>query len=278
MTVMKDINILQANILDIIFEGKNKEYGAYELRTNYQKRLAMSVIGMIAGCGILLLLYSFAMRPNANDTLPDIDTGYKLVEVPKDDEPEKPVEIEKPKPVPPVAMEKFVTPLITTEEIKPEDEVPEMEDLQDVKIGPVDQAGDKDNGIVAPPVEGVKDGIIEAPKKDEDEGDGIVLTVQIEAQYPGGMSAWQRYLNRTFKYPEEAVENLIAGAVVVQFVVDKEGNVTDVEAISGPEKGGLREEAVRVIKKSGKWTPAIQNGRQVKSYKKQPIIFQLENE
>jgi len=60
----------------------------------------------------------------------------------------------------------------------------------------------------------------------------------------------------------------------VQFIVDKQGVVSDVEAISGPNE--LREEAVRVIKKSGQWTPAVQNGRQVKSYKKQPIIFQFQ--
>ena len=63
-------------------------------------------------------------------------------------------------------------------------------------------------------------------------------------------------------------DNEIQGAVVVQFIVDKGGMVSDVEAISGPQE--LRDEAVRVIKKSGKWTPAVQNGRQVKSYKKQP--------
>jgi protein TonB len=72
------------------------------------------------------------------------------------------------------------------------------------------------------------------------------------------------------------VNNEILGTVVVQFIVDKEGNVSDVSAISGPSEGGLRDEAVRVIKKSGKWTPAVQNGRQVKSYKKQPIVFKLE--
>ncbi|HEV2483036.1 MAG TPA: TonB family protein [Puia sp.] len=63
--------------------------------------------------------------------------------------------------------------------------------------------------------------------------------------------------------------------MLVQFIVDKEGNVSDVEAVSGPEAGGLREEAMRVIRQSGKWIPAIQNGRTVKSYKKQPVIFKL---
>lgn len=102
--------------------------------------------------------------------------------------------------------------------------------------------------------------------------------MEIESSYPGGASAWSRYLNKTLKYPQEAQDNEIQGTIIVQFIVDKEGNVSDVEAVSGPSTGGLRDEAVRVIKKSGKWEPAIQNGRKVKSYKKQPITFRLEVE
>jgi protein TonB len=77
------------------------------------------------------------------------------------------------------------------------------------------------------------------------------------------------------RYPDEALNNEIQGTVVVQFIVDKEGNVSDVQAVSGPTEGGLREEAVRVIMKSGKWTPAVQNGRSVKSYKHQPVTFHI---
>ena len=98
----------------------------------------------------------------------------------------------------------------------------------------------------------------------------------IEAEYPGGAAAWQRFLNKNLRYPEEAIDNEIQGSVVVQFVVDEEGNVSDVEAASGPQ--ALSAEAVRVIKKSGKWTPAIQNGRYVKSIKRQPFIICLEEE
>ena len=106
--------------------------------------------------------------------------------------------------------------------------------------------------------------------------DSIFTKVEIESDYPGGGSAWARYLNKNLRYPQEAAENEIQGMIVVQFIVNREGVVSDVEAISGPAE--LREEAVRVIKKSGKWTPAVQNGQQVKSYKKQPITFKLLNE
>jgi protein TonB len=97
--------------------------------------------------------------------------------------------------------------------------------------------------------------------------------VEIESEYPGGLTAWRRFLDRNLRYPQEAVDQGIEGFVTVQFVVDKEGNVSNVEAVSGPQE--LRGEAVRVIKRSGKWTPAIQNGHKVKSYKKQPIGFRI---
>lgn len=87
------------------------------------------------------------------------------------------------------------------------------------------------------------------------------------------MNAWRRYLLKTLQYPENAVQQMIQGMVMVQFVVDKDGTVSQVNAISGPEE--LNDEAVRVIRKSGKWTPAIQNGREVRSYKKQGIVFRL---
>ncbi|MES1160642.1 MAG: energy transducer TonB, partial [Bacteroidota bacterium] len=112
----------------------------------------------------------------------------------------------------------------------------------------------------------------------DEDYDKTFTKVEIESSYPGGMPAWQRYLNKNLRFPDEAMNNEIQGSVMVQFIVDKEGNVSDVQAIGGPDQGGLRDEAVRVIKKSGKWTPAIQNGRQVKSYKRQPITFQLQGQ
>lgn len=115
------------------------------------------------------------------------------------------------------------------------------------------------------------------PESDSDDYDKTFTKVEIESAFPGGVVAWLRYLNRTLRYPDEAVNNRIQGVVIVQFIVDKQGNISDVHAISGPDRGGLREEAVRAIRNSGKWTPAVQNGRQVKSYKKQPIVFKLEN-
>lgn len=113
------------------------------------------------------------------------------------------------------------------------------------------------------------------PQNQSANDDKVFSKVEIESSYPGGGNAWMEYMIRTFRYPMEAQRKGIQGTVVLQFIVDKEGNVSNVEAVSGPTEGGLRKEAIRVIKQSGKWMPALQDGRPVKSYKKQPIIFML---
>ncbi|HXB94424.1 MAG TPA: TonB family protein [Puia sp.] len=273
-----DVNkILNADILDIIFEGKNKEYGAYELRKSYNRRLWTAILG--TACIIALLFLG--------DLLSNINGGSKKAALVVDDVQLEDVKQEKkdqpPPPPPPkveppkVEMAKFTPPKIVKDnEVKEEEKPPEQEKLEDTKIGTVNQEGVKDDGITAPPVSDAGKGVVEAPKKDDEDYDKTFTKVEIESDFPGGSAAWLRYLNKNLRYPDDAVNNEIQGTVVVQFIVDKEGNVSDVNAISGPENGGLREEAVRVIKKSGKWTPAIQNGRQVKSYKKQPIVFKLE--
>jgi protein TonB len=110
----------------------------------------------------------------------------------------------------------------------------------------------------------------------QDTTKNLTLTkVETEARYPGGDSAWFGFLAKNFDYPYDARVNLIQGTVVVQFIVDTDGNLSDIHAISGPEKGGLREEAVRVVKLSGKWEPGIQNGHKVRSYQKTPLMFKL---
>lgn len=272
--------ILTADVLDLIFEGKNKEYGAYELRKSYNKRLTTSIIGMLVLVGLLLLGYFISNKIAADaDKEVMVVQDVQLEEVKQEERQEPPPPPPPPKPPDPpkVEMAKFTPPkIVKDEEVKEDEKPPEVEKLEEVKIGTVNQEGVKDLGIVAPPVEDAGKGVVEAPKKVEEDWDKTFTKVEIESSYPGGAAAWTRYLLKTLRYPQEAQDNEVQGTVVVQFIVDKAGMVSNVEAISGPNE--LRDEAVRVIKKSGQWTPAVQNGRQVKSYKKQPIVFRLEIE
>ncbi len=149
--------------------------------------------------------------------------------------------------------------------------------MKETKIDVISQEGIKDEGIVVPVQidEGKK--VIE--EKKEDDENKIFEKVEIEASFKGGESAWRKYLERNLN-PNTPVDN---GApegtytVWVQFVVDKEGNISDVRGLTS--KGyGMEEEAVRVIKKGPAWEPAIQNGRKVKAYRKQPITFVVTGE
>jgi protein TonB len=275
---MEANKILTADILDIVFEGRNKEYGAYELRKGYRKRLITAMVSLGALFLLLGVGYLLANKFNGNDNSKAVIVQEVQLEEIKQQEKEEPPPPPPPKPPEPPKVEiaKFTPPkIVKDEEVKEDEKPPEMEKLEDTKIGVINQEGLKDDGIVAPPVDDGK-GVVEAPKRDETDYDQTFTKVEIESTYPGGMAAWQRYLIKTLRYPQEAQDNEIQGAVVVQFIVDKNGNVSDVEAVSGPAE--LRPEAVRVVQRSGKWTPAVQNGRQVKSYKKQPIVFRLETQ
>jgi protein TonB len=274
-----DVNkILNADILDIIFDGRNKEYGAYDLRKTYNRRLGIALVSL--GVLIALLFGGYLLAGvigNDNNKKAMVVQDVQLEDV-KEEKKNEPPPPPPPKVEPPkVEMAKFTPPKIVKDnEVKEEEKPPEQEKLEDTKIGTVNQEGIKDEGLAAPVDQGK--GVVEAPKKDETDWDKTFTKVEIESDYPGGASAWQRYLNKNLHYPDDAVNNEIQGTVIVQFIFDKEGNVSDIEALSGPTDGGLRDEAVRVIKKSGKWTAAVQNGRQVKSYKKQPIVFKLEGQ
>jgi len=98
----------------------------------------------------------------------------------------------------------------------------------------------------------------------------------IDAEYPGGEPAWQRFLTRHLVYPKKAKRKKIEGIVTVGIVISKDGFVTEVNVISGPKE--LRQSAIDVVMKSPKWSPAIQDGRHVKAYKKSDIVFKLKKE
>jgi periplasmic protein TonB len=270
---MEANNILHANILDIIFDHRNKAYGAYDLRKNYERRLAKAVLMMVLVVVLLLLAHMLlgAIRPNAGKTIMVKD--FDLIKVEEKKKIDPPPVVMPPKQIDPVVRTlKNMVPIIVKEDIKP-DEMPEQKDLDDARTGKENIAGMDDPGTPVPPVDDNK-GLVDAPKKTDDT-ETIFTKVEIESEYPGGASAWGRFLNKNLVIPQEAIDNGEQGTVLVQFVVDTEGRVSDVAAISGPE--GLRSAAVAAIRKSGRWEPAVQNGKKVKSYKKQPITIKVED-
>lgn len=105
--------------------------------------------------------------------------------------------------------------------------------------------------------------------------DKVFTKVDIPAGFPGGVQGWTEYLQKNLRYPNKAVRKSIQGVVRVQFIVDREGNISEVAALNDPG-GGLAEESVRIIKNGPKWKPAEQNGRKVIYRHIQAITFKLE--
>ena len=273
---METNKILSADFLDILFEGRNKEYGAYDLRKTYNQRLGRSLL-VVAGIFLLIFLYTVIAKSleNKDDNKVVNVKDLTMEEVKPEDKPKPPPPPPPKLPPPPVVKTITFTPpkIVKDEEVqKPP---PEQKDLEEAKIDVKTVEGTKDEGIVAPPVEDKGTQIVEAPKKVEEDEDKIFTKVEIEAEYPGGQGAWNKYVKKTIEgNMDELTEAGESGTCVVKFVVDKTGKVSDVEATT--MKGSkLAEIAVNAIRKGPNWKPAQQNGRQVNAYRLQPVTFTI---
>lgn len=102
--------------------------------------------------------------------------------------------------------------------------------------------------------------------------------VEIDSKFSGGRSGWQEYLNHTLRYPSDAADNMVMGRTIIMFVVDKNGDISPATVrLDQSVCYSIDKESIRVIcKTSGRWTPAVQDGKEVQSYKKQPLDFNLE--
>ena len=275
-----DVNkILTADLLDIIFDGRNKEYGAYELRRSYNKRLMIALIAMAIISALIFIAALVADQVKKNKIVMQNIEDVQLTEVKERNEPPPPPP-PPPPPKPPeppkVEIAKFTPPkIVKDEEVKEDEKPPEIEKIEEAKIGTINQEGTKDIGIVAPPVESKSVAEVVAPKVVEEDYDKVFTKVENPAEFPGGQSEWTRYLQKNLRYPDMAIDNGTQGVVRVQFIVDREGNISEVQALNDPGDG-LAEEAVRIIKRGPKWKPAEQNGRKVIYRHIQAITFRLE--
>ena len=270
--------ILKSDILDIIFDGRNKEYGAYELRRTYNRRIGMALVGMV-----VILLLIFVGRLLANKITPTQDEIVMKVDEttlqqlqPNEPPPPPPPPPPKLPPPPPVATVQFTPPKVVKDEevIKPP---PEVKEIEEAKIDIKTQEGVKDIGIIAPPSEEVGTQVVSAPVEKKEDEDKIFTKVEKEAEFPGGQAAWGKYVRRAIEAELDEFTDSDFGTVVVKFVVDKQGNVSDVQATT--MKGSkLAEVAVNAIRKGPKWIPAQQNGRYVNAYRLQPVTLQNPNQ
>jgi protein TonB len=271
---MEANKILNADFLDILFEGRNKEYGAYDLRKTYNKRMVRALIAMLLTCLLIFVASVVAKKIEASRPKQLVVKDMTLEQIKQPDKKnEPPPPPPPPKEPPKVEVTKFTPPkIVKDEEVKPEEKPPEQEKLEDTKIGAFNQEGIKSDVVEAPVEKGT--GTVAAPKVETQDYDKEFTSVQVEAKFPGGQDAWRRFLERNLDSQTPADNGAPPGSytVTVSFLVDKTGNISQVKAENNPGYG-CADEAVRVIKKGPKWTPAIQNGRNVIYRQRQNITF-----
>jgi periplasmic protein TonB len=271
---MEANKILQADVLDLIFEGRNKEYGAYELRKRYNRRISVAM-GITMALAVLAFVGAFL-----SDALASKDDGkVEVRDVVVADIKQEPEKAPPPPPPPPkappppkVEMAKFTPPVIKKDEEVKQEEIPPVKEMEDKKIDVINQEGVKDEGIIAPPVVDEGKGVVEAPKVEDE--NKVFEKVEIEASVD--VKQWRRHLESQLqRYIEDAAaQGMSPGQYTVQvrFLVEKDGSITDVRSLNDPGYG-LGKGAVDVVKRGPRWAPGEQNGRKVRSYHTQPITF-----
>jgi protein TonB len=249
---------------DIVFENRNKEYGAYVIRKGY----AGSVITGLIFTSVILLLIIFSpalAKFFSNEKLADEIKPRKLVYT----ELSAPPPIDKPKPPPPSIqlpklqkVIKFVPPKVVKETIA--EEVPTIEEIKQNEVATVAVEGPVDVAFEEPVEEVVSDG-------DENE---VFLVVEQEPEFSGGYDALMQFIQQNMKYPANARNMGVEGTVYVSFVVGKDGSISEVKVL----RGIMREcdqEAIRVVSMMPKWKAGKQNGRNVNVRYTLPLKFRM---
>ncbi len=248
----------------VVFGGRNTNYGAYELRTNYNKRVVMIMAGMLLFSFLLFGLKKFMDRPTTDDK----SETLKVEQI--DLTPPPPIEDQPPPPPPPppppmVEMVKFVPPVIKDDAVEEEPQKLQ-EDVKDANVSTKDQEGEKDAVVV--PTEDTGPGEAAAPE--------IFTVVEEMPEFPGGAMEMMKYIQKNIQYPAMAREAGISGKCFLKFVVTGDGTISDAQILKGvagcPD---CDKEAMRVVKSMPKWKAGKQNGRAVSVYFNLPINFTI---
>lgn len=270
---MKAEEILKSDVLDILFEDRNKNYGAYELRRNYAGRL-QKALGICASILLVVLTTGFVMAKNSKVERPtESRTEVMLSEQPK----EKPPVIEQPKP--PVVEQQVATVANVIPRIVPDEQadkdVPTVDDMEDRQIAIDTHEGRPSDDIVQAPVnEGIGGGETPVIAPERTEVDKKYYSVELMPVYPGGMEALIKFLQRNLKSPTELDQPT---QVNIQFVVGKDGSISELMIL---KSGGnaFDKEVERVVKMMPNWVPGEQNGHPVAVYFNLPVTFTPEAE
>lgn len=275
---MSKIDLISNAWCDLVFEGKNQAYGAYKLRKGTSKRNLWSIIIVLIAAVAIFSAIAIKNVIEANQKVA-VTTAVELSKIDKTPKVEKKKvtpKIEQPKVVEKVKSSiKFTAPVIKNDsEVKPEEEMKTQEDLQKTKttIGAFNVVG---NDEIGGEVLKAKEEIAQPEPPKNEEENKVFDVVEEQPSFPGGQGALMAWLNDNIKYPVVAAENGIQGKVIVQFVVGKNGSISNVKVLRSVDPS-LDKEAVRVVSNMPNWTPGKQNGASVNVRFTLPVTFRLQ--
>ena len=281
----KDVDLTSREWRDIVFDGKNKEYGAYKLREPSPARHTKAIVWVVICVAIILILLILSIsgvfsKPEEEQIvtstvqeITNVDTQEEEIEEEEEEqfqmpEPEEVVAPEE------VANQQRVTDLLIVEDEKIEEDkqVKNQEEVleNEAQAGALDiTEGTNDLNKMT-----IKEEVIAAPKVEEEQPMNIAMVEQ-KPEFNGGEAAMYKWLSDNIVYPSAASEEGVQGRVVVEFVVGKDGSITNVRVVR-PRHPALDKEAVRVVKAMPKWIPGRNNGQPVKVTYTLPVTFKLQ--
>lgn len=277
----QDINLNSQEWRDLIFQGKNKNYGAYDIRSTSDKRhfYALIILTLFVATIIISQLVVKTVSDNQQTTVVKDDFGKIVVidhseEKPIKKEPD-PVVIPQQQPMLKSSLAYVPPKPVSREEIKQQKETTILtndEIMQtNTAIATKTVISNKKDGDL---IDDLKEVVVAPPKKEQDDNI-IVEFAEQKPEFPGGQAELMKYLGTNLRYPAAAIESEVEGRVVVQFVVSKTGAISNVKILRSLHPS-CDKEAERLIKNMPSWIPGKQNGNPVNVYYTIPIRFMIE--
>ena len=282
---MAKIDLYDPKWVEMVFAGKNKEYGAYQLRKGTSGRNIKALLILVIAAALVggFLAWKVIEQKQAEEQqayMEAMELAKLQQQAKKEEKKKEPVKPKiEPKKEIPVAREtqKFTAPVIKKDElVKEENQVKQMDKLDEkVAVGAEDKEGVKDRTVEAVRSEIAVAAPPPPPAPKPEVATKVFDVVEEMPSFPGGNAALMSYLNSNTKYPVVAQENGVQGRVIISFVVERDGSISDVKVARSVDPS-LDREAQRVVKSMPRWTPGKQNGQTVRVKYTVPVVFRLQ--
>ncbi len=277
---MSQIDYKKLSMDEIVFEQRNKSYGAFELRQLIDRHKVKGLLIAVAFFTFVVLASQFKIFAFLGNLTKEKEVNIEMTDVELPPPPPPPVDAPPPPPPPPPPVRptiKFVEMIAKKdEEVQQQEEIVKQEEIK-VDVSTSTQKGDENAKAIIeePKVTGNGPAVVVAPEPEAPKEPEIFDRAEVMPSFPGGVVELMGFLRKNIMYPSLARENGLEGKVIVKFYVDTDGKVKDPVVLKDGVGGGCADEAIRVVKKMPPWTPGTQRGKPVKVYYTLPVSFKL---